>query len=169
MPGAVVRTTIEDVRYYTTKPMNGGTMFNAAYAARFTFAHLTRCAVAILRRADADIVRLLDFGLFAIETISATGRWQRPAWFRVGLFTLQLAETHALTRVVLCTLPQQPARGFSCELSQSKSSPFVTFGFSPSMVRIRTVENRLCLTSSNSVPSWHSLRSHSLHLRSHRP
>ena len=35
-----------------------------AYAARFTFAHLARCAAAILRRADADIVRLPGGALF---------------------------------------------------------------------------------------------------------
>ena len=37
------------------------------YAARFTFAQRARCAAAILRRADADIVRL-GFAPFAMET-----------------------------------------------------------------------------------------------------
>jgi len=42
--------------------------WNYVYAARFTFAHLARCAAAILRRAEADMVRLPGFGLFSIET-----------------------------------------------------------------------------------------------------
>ena len=33
--------------------------FQAAFFPRLTFAHLARCAAAILRRAEADIVRLL--------------------------------------------------------------------------------------------------------------
>jgi hypothetical protein len=48
-------------------------------AARFTFAHLARCAAAILRRADADIVRLSRFG--AIETtFCALTLAQRALW-----------------------------------------------------------------------------------------
>src|ERR1700730_16865088 len=40
----------------------------AVFFCCLTFAHLARCAAAILRRADADIVRLPGFRPFAIGT-----------------------------------------------------------------------------------------------------
>jgi len=42
--------------------------FMDALAARFTFAHRVRCAAAILRRADADMIRLRGFLTFAVGT-----------------------------------------------------------------------------------------------------
>jgi len=47
------------------------------YAARFTFAQRARCAAAILRRADADIVRLAGFELLIGTTFCALTFAQR--------------------------------------------------------------------------------------------
>jgi hypothetical protein len=51
----------------------------AAFLPRLTFAHLARCAAAILRRADADIVRLLGFGEIG-TTFFAFNFAQRALW-----------------------------------------------------------------------------------------
>ena len=46
----------------TQNPSPSRIVLQAAFFSRLTFAHRARCAAAILRRADADIVRLTGLG-----------------------------------------------------------------------------------------------------------
>ena len=45
-------------------------LFQAAFFPRLTLVHLARCAAAIFRRAEADIVRLASLGTFCPLTFA---------------------------------------------------------------------------------------------------